>query len=192
MNPKDVLIDMLDHFAFGLHRTITDLPKDALQWQPDSEANNIAVTVWHVCRALDVLKVKIIENKPNPNQLWYAKGWASKTNYDPSGFGIGGFGNLAGYTLDQVKAVPLLSAGELLEYFDQVYEALCDYLKNMKVEALEESPMGWPSITGAPAPENVYVVILMFLMDNREHLGEIKAIKAMWHRTCEKSSLQSV
>jgi hypothetical protein len=191
MNHKDVLIDMLQHFAYVLHRTITNLPMDALQWQPDSEANNIAVTVWHVCRALDVLKVKIIENKPDQSQLWHHMGWASKTNYDPSGLGVGGFGNLSGYTLDQVKAVPVLSASELLEYFDQVYEALNDYLTNLKVEALEESPMGWPSMTGTPAPENVYVVILMFLMDNREHLGEIKAIKAMWSRNHEKASLKN-
>jgi hypothetical protein len=85
----------------------------------------------------------------------------------------------------------VLSAEELLEYFDQVYEAFSDYLTNMKVEALEESPIGWPGKTGAPTPENVYVVIMMFLLDNREHLGEIKCIKAMWYRTCEKSSLQS-
>ena len=191
MNHKDVLTDILQHFAFVLHRTIADLPKEALQWQPDSEANNIAVTVWHICRALDVLKIKILENQPDQKQLWYTRGWASKTNYDPTGLGIGGFGNLSGYTLDQVKEVPLLSAEESLEYFDQVYEALNDYLMNMQIETLEQSPVGWPSTAGE-SPENVYVVLLMFLMDNREHLGEIKAIKAMWKRRCEKSLLQSV
>jgi hypothetical protein len=191
MNAKDVLTDILQHFAFVFHRTLVDLPKDALQWQPDSEANNIAVTVWHICRALDVLKVKILENQPDPMQLWYARGWMSKTNYDPSGLGIGGFGNLSGYTVEQVKEVPILSAEESLEYFDQVYEALNDYLMNMQLEGLEESPVGWPSTAGV-SPENVYVLLLMFLMDNREHLGEIKAIKAMWNRKCEKLLLQGV
>ena len=191
MNHKDVLIDMLQHFAYGLHRTITDLPKEALQWQPDLEANNIAVTVWHICRALDVLKVKILENQPDQKQLWYAMGWASKTNYDPAGLGIGGFGNLGGYTLEQVKEVPILSAEEALEYFDQVYGALNDYLTNLNIEMLEHPPSGWPGTAGA-SPESVYVVLLMFLMDNREHLGEIKAIKAMWNRKCEKLSLQSL
>lgn len=190
MNHKDVLIDMLQHFAYGLHRTIADLPKEALEWQPDLEANNIAVTVWHICRALDVLKVKILENQPDQKQLWYARDWASRTNYDPAGLGIGGFGNLGGYTLEQVKEVPILSAGELLEYFDQVYGALNEYLTNLKIEVLEQSPIGWPSMAGL-SPENVYVVLLMFLMDNREHLGEIKAIKAMWNRKCERAVLQS-
>ncbi len=190
MNHKDVLIDMLQHFAYGLHRTITDLPKEALQWQPDLEANNIAVTVWHICRALDVLKVKILENQPDQKQLWYAIGWASKTNYDPQGLGIGGFGNLSGYTLEQVKDVPILSTEEALEYFDQVYEALNDCLKNMNIETLEQPPIGWPSAAGE-SPESVYVVLIMFLMDTREHLGEIKAIKAMWNRKREKLPLQS-
>ena len=187
MNHKDVFLDMLENYAFSLHRTIADLPDEALQWQPDPEANNIMVTVWHVCRALDVLKVKIIENRPHPDQLWYARGWASKTGYDPAGLGSGGFGNLAGYTLKQVKEVPLLSAKELLEYFDQVYEALRVYLAAIELKALEEPPAGWPGDPGSSAPENIYVVIMMFLLDNREHLGEIKAIRAMWYRTIEKA-----
>jgi len=191
MNCKDVLVDILQHFGFGLHRTIKDLPKEALQWQPDSEANNIAVTVWHICRALDLLKVKILENQPDQNQLWFAMGWASRTNYDPRGLGIGGFGNLSGYTLDQVREVPILSAEEALEYFDQVHSALNDYLMNMNIEVLEQPPIGWPSTAGK-SPESVYIVLIMFLMDIREHLGEIKAIKAMWNRKCAKLSLQTV
>lgn len=187
MNAKDVLIDMLQNFSFSLHRTIADLPESALQWQPDSEANNIAVTVWHVCRALDLLKVKIIENEPDQNQLWYVMGWASRTNYDPAGLGFGGFGNLSGYTLEQVKEVPLLSAGNLLEYFDQVSDALNDYLTNIKIEALEDPPMGWPGTNAGPSPESIYMVLMMFLLDNREHLGEIKAIKALWRRSCNRS-----
>jgi hypothetical protein len=187
MNHKDVLLDMLQNYSFSLHRTIADLPDDALQWQPDPEANNIMVTVWHVCRALDVLKVKIIENRPHQDQLWYARGWASRTGYYPAGLGSGGFGNLAGYTLDQVREVPFLSAGELLEYFDQVYEAINRYLENVNLEALEEPPAGWPTEPGSSPPENIYVVLMMFLLDNREHLGEIKAIRAIWCRAAGKA-----
>jgi len=191
MEPKDVLIDLLEHFAYSLPRAIADLPIEALQWQPDREANNISVTVWHICRALDLLKVKILEGLPDQQQLWYARGWAARTSYDPVGIGIGGFGNLAGYTLEQVKEVPLLSAKESLEYFDQVCEALKDYLANLTTEALEQAPMGWPGTVGA-APESVYIVLLMFLIDTREHLGEIKAIKAMWNRKYKKPLVQRV
>jgi hypothetical protein len=84
-----------------------------------------------------------------------------------------------------VKEVPLLSAKELLEYFDQVYEALRGYLESMELDVLEEPPAGWPGGPGSSAPENIYVVLMMFLLDNREHLGEVKAIRAMWCRTVE-------
>lgn len=70
---------MLEHFSFGLQRTTTDLLREVLQWQPDPEANNIAVTVWHICRALNHLKVKILENQPDQKQFWVAVGWASRT-----------------------------------------------------------------------------------------------------------------
>ena len=83
--------------------------------------------------------------------------------------------------------MPLLSAKELLGYFDQVYEALRVYLQDMELETLEEPPAGWPGDPGSSAPENIYVVLMMFLLDNREHLGEIKAIRAMWYRTVEKA-----
>ena len=192
MDHKDVLLDMLQNYAFSLHRTIADLPNEILQWQPDPGANSIMVTVWHICRALDVLKVKIIENRSHQDQLWYARGWATKTGYDPAGLGSGGFGNLAGYTLDQVNEVPLLSAEQLLEYFDQVYEALNGYLTDVNLEALEEPPSGWPNDLGSSPPENVYVVLMMFLLDNREHLGEIKAIRAMWYRAVEKGPLENI
>ena len=176
---------MLQHFAYGLHRTITDLPREALQWQPDSEANNIGVTVWHICSALDLLKVKILENRSDQDQLWYRMGWASRTKYDPRGLGIGGFGNLSGYTLEQVKQVPILSAEEALNYFDQVYGAMNDHLTHMSIESLEQPPAGWPAAAGE-SPDSVYMVLIMFLMDIREHLGEIKAIKAMWKRKSDK------
>jgi hypothetical protein len=182
MDLKIVFLDMVENFSFSFHRTIQDLPMEAMQWQPDPEANSIALTAWHVSRALDVLKVKILENRPDLEQLWYGRGWASRTAYDPAGLGTGGFGNLAGYTLYQVKAVPVLSAGESLEYFDQVYAAFMQYLQNSEIEAWEEPPAGWPGSLGAYPPESVYVVMLMFLLDNREHLGEIKALKAMWKR----------
>ncbi|MEW5871079.1 MAG: DinB family protein [Chloroflexota bacterium] len=182
MQPVNVLLDMLEHFGYVLHRVISDMPDEALQWQPDPEANNIAVTVWHISRALDLLKVKILENQPHQKQLWYEKGWADKTNYDPAGLGVAGLGNLAGYTLEQVKAVPHLSAEQSLVYFDQVGEALSAYLKSLPPDGLEQPPAGWPASLGSPGPECVYDVLMMFLLDNREHLGEIKAIKAMWNR----------
>jgi hypothetical protein len=84
--------------------------------------------------------------------------------------------------MEEVRTVPRLSAAEMLDYFDQVKAALCNYLSTLMVEGLEQPPPGWPKVGGVNAPESIYLVILMFLMNAQEHLGEIKALKAIWGR----------
>src|SRR5688572_11470688 len=98
MTDQEVLLDLLQNFIEALRRTIGDLSLEALRWQPGPEANNIAVTVWHVSRAFDLLKVRVLENEGSEAEQWFTEGWEARTGYDPRGIGIGGFGNLSGYT----------------------------------------------------------------------------------------------
>jgi len=179
MTEKDVLLDLLQDLAAESHATLDGTSIEALRWRPDAEANNIAVTVWHLSRAFDILKVRILANQPVEAEMWHTRGWAAKTGYDPRGKGRGGLGNLAGYNREQVEEVPTLTAPEIVSYFSQVFEALYSYLEDMPSEWLYEPPAWFPQ--GSP-PESTYVYIRNFMMDAREHLGEIKAIKAMWER----------
>jgi hypothetical protein len=177
MTSRDILLDLLQNYVRMLHKTFHDLSPDALNWRPDDEANTIALTVWHVSRAFDVLRIRVLEKRPPEAELWHTRGWAAKTGYDPRGIGWDGVGNLAGYTQAEVAAVPSLAASELLTYFDQASEALRDHISRMPLDDLQ------PSADEANEPEQtVYVWIRNFLMDAREHLGEIKALKAMWER----------
>ena len=182
MTDKEVLLDLLQNFMEVLRGTISDLPLEALRWQPGPEANNIAVTVWHVSRAFDLLKVRALENQDSAAEQWFTAGWAVRTGYDPRGLGYGGFGNLAGYTQAEVAAVPILPAEELLAYFEEVANALYNYLQQMPAEALHQPPAGWAK----PPYLSAYGWIRNFLLDSREHLGEIKAIKAMWERKVKR------
>jgi len=181
MGEKEILLDLLQNYTTWRHRTVGDLSLDELTWQPDPQANNIAVTVWHVSRAFDLLKVLILEDQPPEHELWFTNSWAEKTGYNPIGLGHAGFGNLAGYTLAQVAAVPVLPADDLLAYFDQASSALYNYLAGLPNEAIYQ-PIELSDGTTTPA----YTFIRNFLMDGREHLGEIKTIKAMWERRCQK------
>lgn len=178
MTDQEVLMDLLQVFATGLRQTISALPPAALNWRPDSEANNIGLTVWHISRALDLLKVRLLEQQPPDKEQWFTQGWRASTNYDPRGIGWAGFGNLSGYTQEQVAAVPLLPAHDLLAYFDQVVTALATYLSALPGAGLQEVAGGWPQ---TPQP-SAYVVVRNFLLDGVGHLGEIRAIKAMWER----------
>lgn len=178
MTDQEVLLDLFATYAAGVRRTISGMSHAALTWQPDAEANNISVTVWHMSRALDLLKVRLLENRPALEELWFTSQWVQRTGYDPRGLGWSGFGNLTGYTTAEVAAVPLLSADDLLLYFDQTVGALITYLRAMPHSDLYQPAVGWPQ---SPQPV-AYEVLKSFLMDGIGHVGEIRAIKAMWDR----------
>lgn len=181
MTDKEVLLDLLYCFAGMLEWTLDGVTQDVVCWQPDQEANNIAVTVWHFSRAFDVFKVRLFENQPATDELWHKCGWAAKTDYDPRGIGWGGFGNLAGYSWQEVEAVPELTVGELLQYFQQVYDAMSTYLSDLPATALYEPAVGW-----SEGSRTVYEWLRALIADSFGHLGEIRAIKAMWERRAQR------
>lgn len=177
MTDKELLLDLYQTFAEALRRTIKDLSFDALRWQPDQEANNIAVTVWHISRAFDLFKVRFFENRAPEEELWHTRGWVVKTGYDPRGIGRRELGNLVGYTQEEVEAVPILPVDNLLAYFDQAYEAMVAYLRDLPAEAL------YQPAAGSPVEEfTVYNWLRNLLVDGFAHWGEIKAILHMWER----------
>lgn len=189
MTDKEILLDLLEDFTGTLQWTGKNLSLAALGWQPGVEANSIGVTLWHIGRSFDVLKVRVLQNKPYAEELWHTCGWATKTGYDPHGIGFGGWGTLARFTQADVALIPLLTAGELLTYFGQTKEAFHTYFAGMSAEMLYQLPAGWPdALHTAYQPATAYECIRNILMDTREHLGEIKALKAMWQRKFGQSS----
>ncbi len=72
MNDKDILLDLLGTFSGWVHWVMDGMSLDTLRWQPDNEANNIAVTVWHVSRSFDLLKVRVMENRSISHKRWAA------------------------------------------------------------------------------------------------------------------------
>ena len=55
-----LLADLVDDLTKGIHKVVTGLSVSELTWQPDAEGNSIGVTVWHISRGLDVLKVRFL------------------------------------------------------------------------------------------------------------------------------------
>lgn len=136
MNANDVLIDLLEDNRRRLRRVFTALGDECLHWQPEAGANNIAVTVWHMARILDVFLTRQAQGQPPEAECWRRGGWAVSTGFDPRGLGRDGWGMLTGFTQAEVAAIPRLSASQLLDYLDQVYDAACEYLAGNPIEAL--------------------------------------------------------
>lgn len=178
MTDAELLASWLDDLSRGIHRSVEKMTPEELAWRPDTEANNIGVTVWHMARWLDILATLAIDIRDASAEQWFARGWAKKIDYDPRGVGSLGLGAVTGYTLDQVKEIPVMTADELLEYFDQATTVL-----RPKILALSTKDFERPaSALGEKEPRSVYYWIRAILQGCFAHIGEIQSIKAMYER----------
>lgn len=180
MTDLELLVDLVDDLTRGIHKQVSGLSHKELTWRPDIEGNSIGVTVWHISRGLDVLKVRFLEQRQALEEQWYTQGWARQTAYDPRGIGTGGLGILSGYTQEEVSAIPVLSAEELLAYLDQVSDALRQYLLSLPEGALSQPT------TFAGERLTAYQVIKEIVLGCVGHLGEIEALKALQTRAKQR------
>ena len=183
MRDVELLADLTGKLVRDVRAEIAELTPEELAWQPDREANNIGVTVWHFSRWLDMLGVQALANRPAAEELWQTRGWAARTGYDPRGIGYLGLGLLTGYTQAEVAAVPLLTAGQLLEYLEQVSGALREQLLALPSEALYQPT---PGLGGR---RTVYDLLTSVLMGCFSHVGEIEALKAMRKRALRRTAV---
>lgn len=176
MKDVELLADLVAHLAHRVRQEIAELSYDELTWQPDAEGNSIGLTVWHFSRWLDVLTVRIYENRPATDEQWFTRSWAEKTGYDPRGLGFMGLGAITGYTWAEAAAVPILQVADLLTYLDQVCEALRQCLLSLPEGAL------YQPAPGLPDGRTLYQRSRAILTGSFGHVGEIEALKAMQKR----------
>jgi len=172
MNANDVLIDLLEDNRRRLHRLFDVISDDCLFWKPVSEANNIAITVWHMARIFDVFLTQQAKGYTSEEECWFRHDWAHQTNYDPRGSGQNGWGMLTGYTQEEVAAMPQFTKEQILGYLDDVYNTVKEYLENTPTEILLTPGIGFQGRF------TQYQCIQMALLDNVRHLGEVFAIHA--------------
>jgi hypothetical protein len=176
MNANEVLIDILEDTRRRLYRFVMGVNDECFFWQPDPGANSIAVTIWHMGRLSDVFLTQQAKGEDSKNECWIANGWAKKTGYDPRGIGRDGWRSVNGYTAEEVKAIPRFSMELLIEYIEDVYNAVKIFLEQTSEKKLFEYG------TGFEGRYTKYQIIQMAMLDNARHLGEIFAIKAMYDR----------
>ena len=185
MNANDVLIDLLEDNRRRLHRGLDKMSDDCVQWNPEPNANNIAITIWHMARILDVFLTRNAKGELPAEECWFRLGWADRTGYDPRGIGQNGWGMLTGYIQEEVAAMPPLTREQVLGYLDNVYDAVKDFLTSLSEEQLLSPGAGFEG------KYSKYQCIQMALMDNVRHLGEIFAIESSWKRRGRKGELES-
>jgi hypothetical protein len=157
-----------------------EMEQAAVDWRPDPQANNIALTIWHMARALDVLIHRIFSDGGPRQELWSTRGWEEKYEYNPAGKGWSELGNLAGYGPEEIAEMPGFALSDLLQYFDQCLDSVYQFLESVSTDELDDPAPFWPD-----GERTFRQVMEMFLMDGLAHMGEIRAIRAMWERKHE-------
>ena len=85
-----------------------------------------------------------------------------------------------GYTQEEVRAVPVLSAEDSLAYAQQACDAFKAAIQRFPGDAMYKRAPGAPA--DADDSRTAYWAIMHILMDGYQHVGESKALKAMWQR----------
>jgi hypothetical protein len=183
MNANDVLIDLFEDNRRRLHRVFDDMSDDCIVWKPDADANSIAITVWHMARILDVFLTQQAKGHSSAEEIWFRRGWAEQTGYDPRGLGQNGWGMLTGFSQEDVATMPQLSRAQLLGYLNDVYDTTEEFLASRSIAQLLSSAPGFEG------RYSVYQCVQMALLDNARHLGEVFAIQARWHRHEKQQSM---
>jgi len=176
----DVLLDFLSRLTAQTAAAIDGLAAEALAWQPDPAANGIGVTVWHFSRWMDFVNVRALQDRPAEDELWFRDGWAARTGYDPRGLGYGGLGALTGYTLEEALAVPALTTAELLRYLTDAVDALATHLRASDPATLHQPASGLRTLRDDLLTP--YAWITAPLLGGFAHVGEIRALRALWER----------
>jgi hypothetical protein len=172
-----VLVDLLHDQQRRLKRDLQGVNQACLHWRVDPKANPIALILWHMGRLLDVFLNQFALGKPPEKTCWFSCGWAERTSYDPRGQGRDGWGTLNYYSAAEIAQIPEFSKEDLLAFIDDVYAVVKSYLESTTMSALAEPAPGFDG------QYTRYQVIVMAMMDNVRHLGEINLLKSLWQRS---------
>ena len=172
----------LRELVFRLQRgtlaRLKKVPADALYWQPHRESNSIGVTVWHYTRWWDFFGRVALVSGPVEDQHWFRDGWLERTGYDTRGKPPDGFGLLTGYSVEEMLAVPHLSAEDLAAYHTASTDSAMRAIESETVDTLQQMLKVGEGDSGGLR----YVQILGLALGSHRHLGEIDALAALFER----------
>lgn len=113
MTPVEVLSEAFGRLPDLVRGAVEGLDAEQLSLRPGGSANSIAWLVWHLTRVEDSHFAEAFGHE----QVWlsdgYADRWALHLDREDTGYG---------HSTDQVDAVRVGSAQQLLDYFDAVHE----------------------------------------------------------------------
>jgi len=179
--PKDAsafLGELVSRLQRGTLARLRRIPAGALYWQPHRESNSIGVTVWHYTRWWDLFGTVVLVDGKTEDQHWFRDGWMDRTGYDPRGKPPDGLGLITGYSVDEMLAVPQLSADDLAAYHTASTDSALRAIAAEDATSLQRIlHVGEGDTSGS-----CYLQILGLALGSHRHLGEIDALSSLYER----------
>ncbi|MFE5243847.1 MULTISPECIES: mycothiol transferase [unclassified Streptomyces] len=168
MNSAGILADAFERIHEAVHAAVEGLPSEDLNARLDDDANSIAWLVWHLTRVQD----DHVADAAGTEQLWFAKGWASRFEL-PLEKGSTGYGHSSA----QVASVRVESPALLLDYFDAVHARTLDFVRGLDGRALERVvDDSWSP------PVTLGVRLVSVIADDLQHAGQAAFVRGALER----------
>ena len=172
------LAELVSRLQRGTLARLRRIPSDALYWQPHRESNSIGVTVWHYSRWWDLFGTVVLVDGKVDDQHWFRDGWLDRTGYDPRGKPPDGYGLITDYSVDEMLAVPHLSAEDLAAYHAASTDSAVKAISAEDVSSLQRDLKVGEGNSGGSR----YLQILGLALGSHRHLGEIDALASLHER----------
>jgi len=172
------LSELVTRLQRGTLARLKRIAADALYWQPDRESNSIGVTIWHYTRWWDLFGTVTLVGGEIDAQHWFRDGWMDRTGYDPRGKPPDGLGLITGYSVEEMLAVPHLSAVDLAAYHAASTSSALRAIASEDAASLQRALQVGEGDSGGSR----YAQILGLALGSHRHLGEIDALSSLFER----------
>lgn len=160
---KESIKSGMTEYLDELKQKLDGLTDAELRWQATLESNSIVWLVWHMARVEDNWINKVIAGG---DSVWDSGGWAAKT-------GITTDGNGYNSTPDQVRSLPEVAVSDLIDYYDDVRDAVFGVIDGMiSVDLANVFSRGDQSTTWG-------WILAHVIVEESQHLGQIAFIRGM-------------
>ena len=172
------LHELIGRLQRGTLARLGRISPESLYWQPHPESNSIGVTVWHYTRWWDLFGTVVLPGGTTEDQHWFRDGWMQRTGYDPRGKPPDGLGLITGYSVEEMLAVPHLSADDLAAYHTASIDDAMRAILAEDAASLERTLRIGEGDSGGSR----YAQILGLALGSHRHLGEIDALSSLFER----------
>ncbi|MFI5804690.1 DinB family protein [Streptomyces sp. NPDC051561] len=165
MRTGEVLAEGFERIREVVHEAVEGLSAEELSRQPWDGANTVGWLVWHLTRVQDDHVAEVAGHE----QVWTADGWDARfaLPLEPGDTGYG-------HTPQQMSAVRVSSADQLLGYYDAVHARTLAQLAGVGDEDLDRVvDKGWNP------PVTLGVRLISVLADDLQHAGQAAYVRGV-------------